>query len=220
MNQRSIALTQDVLVAYVDKELPSDQMAAIDIALIHDAAARDLVHKLRVSAEMAKGSAADVVNEPLPLRLVAAARGRSVPAAARTRNSRQNRQTRTWLWPLAASIVALALGLGGGYVIRDSSVGYVAASAPDADTLTAAYEATLQGSLDANAAEGASFAYDSAGIGQGKITLGRRFTTFFHRDCREFSRDEIRGIVHSTGDGLACRTPDGGWNTMFFRNPS
>jgi surface antigen len=220
MNQRSIALTPDVLVAYVDRELPADQLGAIDIQLIHDAAARDLVHKLRVSAEIAKGSAADVLNEPLPLRLVAAARGRSVPTAARTRNSLQNRQTRPWLWPLAASVVALAVGLGGGYVIRDRSAGYVAASAPDADTLTATYEATLLGSLDTNAAEGTSFTYDSAGVGQGKITLGRRFTTSFHRDCREFSRDEVRGIAHSTGDGLACRTPDGDWTTMFFRNQS
>lgn len=220
MSQGCIALTQDVLVAYVDRELPAAQMAAVETALAHDGAAREVVHKLRASAEMAKGAAADVLNEPLPLRLVAAARGRSVPAAARTHGPSQRLAPRPWLLPLAASIAALVVGLGGGYLLRDSSVGYVAASATSADALSASYEATLQGSLDSNAAEGTSFTYDSPDVGQGRLILGRTFTTALHRACREFGREETRGAARSTGEGLACRAGDGSWSIMFFPTQS
>jgi anti-sigma factor RsiW len=220
MNEDRISLTHEILVAFVDRELPADQMAAVEAALAHDAAARDIVHKLRVSAQIAKSVSLDALSEPLPLHLVKAARGirRAMPAP--TIDATGRRSPSRWLLPLAASIAALAIGLAGGYLFRDFSGGYVAAEATSVDPLAANYEATLQGSLDSGAAAGQSFTYDGPGVGQGKITLGRSFTTSHSRACREFSREEIRGTSRSGGDGLACRGPGGGWSIMFFRAAS
>jgi surface antigen len=157
--------------------------------------------------------------KPLPPHLAIAAQGtqatgiRTIAPTGSTNASR-------WLFPLAASIAALAVGVAGGYLFRDFSGGYVAAEATSVDPLTAKYEATLQGSLDSAAAAGQSFTYDSPGEGQGKITLGRSFTTSYSHGCRDFSREEIRGTARSSGDGLACRAPDGSWSIMFFRGAS
>ena len=157
--------------------------------------------------------------ESLPPHLESAAQGTQatgIPTIAPTGSPHASR----WLFPLAASIAALAVGLAGGYLFRDFSGGYVAAEATSVDPLTANYEATLQGSLNSAAAAGQSFTYDSPGEGQGKITLGRSFTTSYSHGCRDFSREEIRGTARSSGDGLACRTPDGSWSIMFFRGAS
>jgi anti-sigma factor RsiW len=220
MNENRISLTNEILVAFVDRELPADQMAAVEAALAHDAAARDIVYKLRVSAQIAKSVSLDALREPLPLHLVKAARGISRAKPAPTIDATTRRSPSRWLLPLAASIAALAIGLAGGYLFRDFSGGYVPAEAPGVDPLAANYEATLQGSLDSGAAAGQSFTYDGPGVGQGKITLGRSFTTSYNRACREFSREEVRGTSRSGGDGLACRGPGGGWSIMFFRAAS
>jgi anti-sigma factor RsiW len=220
MNENRISLTNEILVAFVDRELPADQMAAVEAALAHDAAARDIVYKLRVSAQIAKSVSLDALREPLPLHLVKAARGISRAKPAPAIDATARRSSSRWLLPLAASIAALAIGLAGGYLFRDFSGGYVRAEAPGADPLAANYEATLQGSLDSGAAAGQSFTYDGPGVGQGKITLGRSFTTSYNRACREFSREEVRGTSRSGGDGLACRGPGGGWSIMFFRAAS
>ena len=209
MNEDRISLTQDILVAYVDNELPPEQMAAVHAALAYDPAARDIVYRLRISARIAKTISFDALDEPVPANLVIAARGRHQPDAGRGGHAR-------WLLPLAASILALAIGLGGGYLYRDMAGGYVAASAPNIDPLVANFEATLQSALESGAAAGQSVAYDSPGVGQGKITFGPSFTTSYNRDCRDFSREETRAATRSTGDGLACRAPDGSWSIMFF----
>ncbi len=217
MSESRIALTPEILVAYVDRELPAEQAAAVEAALTHDGGARETVHKLRVSGELAKGSALGALNEPLPLRLVAAARGASKRRGARTSNT----SARHWLLPLAASIAALVIGVAAGYQFHNStSSGYVAATAANVDALDAIYEATLQGSLDSNAVEGMSFSYSSPGLGQGKITLGRQFSTMSNRNCREFSRVEARETDRLGGDGIACRAGDGSWSIMFFRSAS
>src|SRR5690242_12300514 len=111
MNEDRISLTQDILVAYVDDELPPEQMAAVHAALAYDPAARDIVYRLRVSARIAKTISFDALDEPVPANLVTAARGSPQPEAGRGRAR--------WLLPLAASILALAIGLGGGYFYRD-----------------------------------------------------------------------------------------------------
>ena len=157
--------------------------------------------------------------EPLPPHLVTAAQGTQA-TGIRTIAPTGSPNASRWLFPLAASIAALAVGLAGGYLFRDFSAGYVAAEATSVDPLTANYEATLQGSLDSAAAAGQSFTYDSPGEGQGKITLGRSFTTSYSHGCRDFGREEIRGTARSSGDGLACRTRDGSWSIMFFRGVS
>jgi hypothetical protein len=220
MNEDRISLTQEILVAFVDRELPVGQMAAVEAALAHDALAQETVRKLRVAAKIAKRVSADALDEPLPPRLVAAARGAPSSIHNLAIGAPKRWNTARSLLPLAAGVTALAIGLAGGYLLRDLSGGYTAAGATTTDPLAASYEVTLQGSLDAGSAPGQAITYESPGVGEGKIILGRSFSTSFNRTCREFSREEIRGGIHSSGDGLACRATDGSWSVMFFRGAS
>src|SRR5262249_14754542 len=217
MNENHSILTEDVLVAFVDRELPAEQAAAVAAALAQDAEARETVRRLRVSADMVKRVSLAALDEPVPLALVEGIQAR-IHGASR---KRQRWYASTLPMALAASIVALVLGANVGYMARDlSSGGYIKAEAPGSDALASSYEATLEGSLSSGAATGQSFDYDSPGIGQGKITLGSSFTTGFGSNCREFAREETRGGVQASGHGIACRAQNGTWNVLFMREDS
>jgi hypothetical protein len=228
MNKQRISLDQDLLVAYVDGELPAAEAGAVEAALAHDEAARETVRLLRVSADVAARAFADMVDQPVPERLVTAARAGARHAGTQPRGVRQG--AARWLLPIAASFAMLAIGLAGGYALRGApdqaqvatstaggsgtGDGYRLATG-EVDKLAASFEATLQGVLDSGAA-GQSFAYRAPGVGDGRIELGRSFTTGFGTDCREFHRDETRGAARRASNGLACRSADGSWNAMLF----
>lgn len=216
MNENRIALTQEILVAFVDGELPAAQSAAVKAALVHDAGAAETVRRLQVSASIARRVSLDSLNDPVPAELV----GRIRTKISAGRAARRRPFISGPLLALAASIAALVLGATGGYLARDLSGGYSAAEAPGSDSLTSSYEATLQGSLESAAAPGQSFNYDSPELGHGKITLGPGFTVSFGSTCREFSREETRDNVHETSNGIACRSSDGAWNTMLMHKSS
>jgi hypothetical protein len=216
MNESRIALTQEILVAYVDGELPAAQSATVEAALTHDPAAREIMRRLQVSASIARRVSVDSLNEPLPAKLVEGIRLKM----SANRTAVRPRYISGPLLALAASVVALVLGATAGYLARDMSGGYSAAEAPDSDSLTSSYEATLQGSLESGGAPGLSVNYDSAGLGNGKITLGRGFKASFGSACREFSREETRGNTQLTSNGIACRSSDGTWNTMLIHKGS
>jgi surface antigen len=219
MNEKQITLSEDLLVAYVDRELAAQDMELVEAALAHDEAARETVRLLRFSAEMAQRAFAEVPAEPRPERLLRAARGsKQLPQLARRVAGGQ-----AWrrLAPIAAGIATLAVGLAGGYGLHsltrsaDGGGGYEPAAASVVDGLTASYEATLQGALETGQ-PGQSFTYDSDGLGQGTIRLGTGFTTAYGADCRQFTREEKRGAALSAADGIACRGASGGWSVMLL----
>lgn len=202
-----VILDQDLLVAYVDGELPAERMASVEAALMHDAQAWETVRLLRLSANAAVRAFAPVLKEAIPQRLIAAAGIGSARAPARSRS----------LWPLAlaASLASLAIGLGGGYVLRGTNDGYVPASLPAEDPLQERFEASLQGLLD-KGSEGATVTYESQPAGQGRIVLGHALVTGSGRVCLEFHRDETRGSSRSVADGLACQAADRSWSVMIL----
>jgi hypothetical protein len=216
VNEHRIALTQEILVAFVDGELPAAQSSAVETALAHDPAAREIMRRLQVSASIARLVSVESLNDPLPAELVEGIRRKMSAGRAAGRPRSISRP----LLALAASIVILMLGAGAGYLVRDLSGGYSAAEAPGTDALTSSYEATLQGSLESSSVPGVSFDYDSPGIGRGRITLGAAFATTFGTSCREFVREEVRGSERTSGNGIACRAANGGWNVMFMRGAS
>ncbi|HVC55042.1 MAG TPA: hypothetical protein VND95_03755 [Stellaceae bacterium] len=73
--------SDEALVAYLDGELDSAERGHVEAWLEADPAARDRLAGLAQSAELVRGAYADIVNEPLPERLIAAARGETVPAS-------------------------------------------------------------------------------------------------------------------------------------------
>jgi anti-sigma factor RsiW len=74
--------SDDTLVAYLDGELDSAERQHVEAWLVADAAARDRLAGLAQSATLVRSAYADIVNEPVPERLIAAARGESGGAAS------------------------------------------------------------------------------------------------------------------------------------------
>ena len=202
-----VILDHDLLVAYVDGELPAARLAAVEAALIHDAEAWDTVRLLRLGANAAARAFAPVLEEAIPQRLLSAAGIRPVHSPVRNRSP--------WPLALAACLAALAIGIGGGYLLRGPLAGYVPASLPADDPLQGRFEAALQGLLD-KGGDGASVTYESQPIGQGRIVLGHALVTGSGRSCLEFHRDETRGSGHSAADGLACKAADQSWSVMIL----
>ena len=220
MSESHTLLNQDMLVAFVDGELPADQAASVEAALSHDTAARETVRRLRVSAGLAAGLSRDGLDEPLPLALVEKIQA-GMRADPKSRARAENRRLASAL-PLAlvASIAALLVGANVGYLAHDLFGGYSRAEAPGSDALASVYEATLQGALSSGAAPGQSFAYASPDVGDGRITLRGSFTTTFGAPCREFTRDETRGSTQRSANGIACRAADGSWNILMMPKAS
>ena len=122
VNDLPLNLDPELLVAYVDKELPPAQMAAVEAALMHNGAARETVRQLRLSAAAAAHAYDAALNE-LPDRLLLAA-GAGAPTPVPQMKPRRQMEPRPpgtrlrRLLPLAATFAALAIGLAGGYELR------------------------------------------------------------------------------------------------------
>jgi hypothetical protein len=215
MNGKSIILEPDLLVAYVDGELPPDRRAEVEAALVHDAEAWESVRLLRLSASAAARAFAPVLSEPVPARLIAGAE------PARVAGPSPRARSRGWLMPLAASLAALAIGLGAGYSFRGHGIGdgdadgYVPAAVNAADPLAERFESVLLAALE-KGNDGQSFTYDVQNVGQGHVVLGKALITSFGAACREFHRDQTRGGVSRADNGVACRAPDKSWSVMIL----
>jgi anti-sigma factor RsiW len=74
--------SDEALVAYLDGELDADERRQVDTWLEADPAGRERLMALAQAGELVRGAFADIVNEPVPARLIAAARG--TPKVAQT----------------------------------------------------------------------------------------------------------------------------------------
>src|SRR5438477_8365094 len=108
------------LIAYLDGEADVSETREIEAWLDSNPAARDKLAALAQSAALVRSAFDEVMHEPLPDRLIAAARGERVSAepSARSVPLRRGQKTgrapaaRSW-WlglPLAASLFGLLLG--------------------------------------------------------------------------------------------------------------
>lgn len=118
MPQRS----DDRLVAYLDGELEMSQRREVEAWLDADPAARRRMAGLAESARLLRLALDEPLHEPVPDRLIAAARG-EVPSAAqilpfRRRLGAQIEARRVWRMrlPVAASLVGLLIGSGIAYL--------------------------------------------------------------------------------------------------------
>jgi anti-sigma factor RsiW len=73
--------SDEALVAYLDGELDPAARRHVEAWLDADPEARDRMSALTHSADLVRGAYADIVNEPVPERLLAAARGETAAAA-------------------------------------------------------------------------------------------------------------------------------------------
>ncbi len=116
----------ELLIAYLDGEL--DAVAAAEVAgmLDRDPALGERARRLAESAAMLRAAFDEVLHEPVPERLLAAARGTSNVVPMPQPRARRAQQIladwRSWIAvPIAASIASLVIG---------GSLGYVAGTSP------------------------------------------------------------------------------------------
>ena len=121
--------SDEALVAYLDGELDDAERRHVEAWLDADPAVRDRLAGLAQSADLVRGAYADIVNEPVPVRLVAAARGETEAAQAAPQEAeilvlkRQGRAAtpppyRRWQLGLgaAAGLFGIMLGGAGTYI--------------------------------------------------------------------------------------------------------
>jgi anti-sigma factor RsiW len=117
--------SDEALVAYLDGELDTDERAHVEAWLDADPGVRGRLLALAESAGLVRSAFADIVNEPVPERLIAAARGETAPATeAEIVVLRPSPPVpppgRSWRWQIelaaAAGIFGLVVGIGAGYL--------------------------------------------------------------------------------------------------------
>ena len=75
--------SDEALVAYLDGELDPAERRHVEAWLDADPAVRDRLSALTQSTDLVRSAYADIINEPIPERLLAAARGESTPTSHR-----------------------------------------------------------------------------------------------------------------------------------------
>lgn len=112
------------LIAYLDGELAESERAEIALWLERDEALRERAAHLTESAALLRNALDEVLREPVPERLIAAARGETtgtVSDLATARATRTRRFDRRW-WvgmAAAASILGIMVGSGIGYFVGE-----------------------------------------------------------------------------------------------------
>jgi len=116
--------SDEALVAYLDGELDHEERANVEAWLDADPAVRDRLLALAESAGLVRNAFADIVNQPVPERLLAAARGETAPPAAEIIRLRPaaakptpvSSWSRHVQFAAAAGIFGLLVGVGAGYL--------------------------------------------------------------------------------------------------------
>lgn len=113
------------LIAYLDGELAEGERAEIALWLERDEALRERAAELTESAALLRNALDEVLREPVPERLIAAARGETTGtvtdlAAPRATRARRFGDRRWWIgMAAAASIFGIMVGSGIGYFVGE-----------------------------------------------------------------------------------------------------
>ncbi|HEV7996060.1 MAG TPA: hypothetical protein VGP52_07365 [Stellaceae bacterium] len=158
--------SDDRLVAYLDGELEPAEQREVDALLDSDPALSDQLAALALSARLVRRAFDDVLHEPLPDRLIAAARGQPLaggtgPRAVPTRRRAGVARLPRWSvgLPIAASLAGLLAGGGATYF----GVGKFIPGSPGAALGRPAIEAAVADNLWLDNAAGYFKLFVSAG---------------------------------------------------------
>jgi hypothetical protein len=147
-----MTISDETLMAYADGELDAAAHASVEAAMQEDPEVAGRVARHRALREAMRGAFPAVLEEPVPDRLTAAARGQTVAPTGSVvdlslarKAARQEVSAATRRWQPAAMAASLLLGLGlgflawhgsGGAMIQPGAGGGLVASAALAEALT------------------------------------------------------------------------------------
>ena len=192
------------VMAYVDDELDAEQMAEVEAMLAEDAEARSFLAQLRESDQFVADGLNRVIEEPIPQRLINAAREQSsdidkpvadhrssagTPKDSKVVEFPRRRLSRRWAWATAASVSFLVAGSAFMLLPGNSQSGALASA------LNTGLEQTASGEI---------YRQTEAGI---QIMPVATFKTAKAGLCRQFAAQ----IQERQTVGLACRAGEGQW---------
>ena len=209
-------LTPELLVAFVDGELPEAEHREVAAAIAADPAAQAMAAAMRSSGAVAAPAFDEALAAPWPPRLAALLAAAQSQAEPRVVAFPRQRRTGMWRLAIAASVAALLLGLAGGYALRGSGVPLRLAGDSQNDPAAARFTAALYQALDRDrAGDSVDYALPAAAA-SGRITLLGEVQTRSGMACREFSHVARRGDQSRTDNGIACRSAAGGWEILLL----
>jgi hypothetical protein len=181
-------IAEETLMAYVDGELDAASAARVEAALVDDPELAAAIARERALRQRLRTAFDPIVEEPVPERLIAAARGETT--RPQTMASHSSRRRGTWhYWGAMAASVLIGVLFGKALPDRDSSLWRSGADG----VLLASGE--LAQALDTQLASA-----PSAGV----AAVGLSFKADSGEYCRTFTTTQP-----STLAGLACRSPQG-----------
>ncbi len=208
---------ESMLVAYVDNELESAQMAAVEEIIREDPEARAIVAVLRRSGAAVNAAFARPLDEPVPARLLAAvgAETAAIEGDVVPLRIRQRLGIRATAMALAASLAALAIGFGAGYWQAAPGDGIRLAGSAADGAESGEYEAALYQALeDSNPGTQVSYVVDAADGRRGAVTIVGPVTAGLSGQCLEFRREWRDASDTLVSRGLACRSDTGEWSVL------
>jgi surface antigen len=204
--------TDETLSAYVDGELSPEQVAELEARLAGDAELAAEIDTLRQGAAALHAAFNEPLREPVPDHL---ARIFAAPPAAAKRSFGWAGFGSGFAVPIAASLLMLAVSLGGAYAISEWQVErkiarLEAVRAADRQMLATAVTKALETHVSGKPA-----AWNNPETGSyGTIEPVRTFRAASGQWCREYveTADLVTESVPSERRrGIACRDPDGQW---------
>lgn len=209
-------LNDEILVAYVDGQLDARETAEVEALLLDDPEARDKVRDLRQGAALLRGAFNESLTQPVPERVLRTVDSLFAEQAGRRREPARGERAEQWPWRMAwaASLAALMVGVGTGYLassyrVEQRLAALEAAVTADREARTQALLTALEGSVS-----GESVAWENPDSGhRGRITPVRTFKTVQGQWCREYAADEWLGGKQEIRRAIACRVGEGQWKT-------
>jgi len=189
-------LSDETLMEYADGELGRVERAAVEAAIASDPEVSARVMKLRAQRDALRSAFDDVLDEPVPERLIVAARtapaDRKVVALERLRAKRVKAALTRWSWP---QWTAMAVSLLVGLIVGRTML------APDDALLVAA----AGGGLVAHGALAAALTEQLSGepAHDPSIDIGVSYRAKGGEYCRTFSTTRVWRSA-----GIACRDQD------------
>lgn len=196
-----MTISDEMLMAYVDGELDAASRASVEAAMQEDPEIGKRVARHRALRDTMQGAFSAVLNEPVPDRLIDAARGRGATARAQSatpqsavadlslvREAARRKNLPARRWQPAAMAASLLLGLGLGFLAWHKSGGLIQAGAGGGLVARAALAEALSIQLSDDRAP------DHVAV------TGLSFRNKSGDYCRTFS---LKGM--NASEGLACR---------------
>lgn len=192
-------LSDEILVAYADDELPAAERAVVERRLAHDAEARDRLAAFTSTGQWLARAYDDTLREPVPEALLAAIRAARDPAAPAAAAEARQRS----FWPVMGGT---GVGLATGIVLMLALAGTDPVTPDLADLVGRALE---------NAAGGEPMRFELADETLEVTPIGT-LRTAAGEICREFT--QLQGVVGEAPvvtHGVACRADEPAmWQTV------